>query len=75
MPLSPEFDGVARVRLRDAATIAHEVCHILGFPHAESGLIMAGQQIKLDGGITDQHIHYAALVRAAASKQPERSYA
>lgn len=68
-PLSPLFDGVARVRTRDALVVAHEICHVLGFAHSETGLMSPLRSSRLANGLTDDEIHYAALVRMTASQK------
>jgi hypothetical protein len=67
LPLSPRFDGIARVRTRDSWVIAHEICHVLGFEHSATGLMSPRRSSKLSDGITDAEIHRASLVRAAAA--------
>lgn len=68
-PMSPLFDGVARVRARDSRVVAHELCHVLGFPHGETGLMNPLRSGRLADELTDREIHYAALVRLAASQK------
>jgi hypothetical protein len=69
LPWSPNYDGVASVRVRDSWVVAHEICHVLGFEHSETGLMRPNRSSMLGDGITDQEIHHAALVRAAAAKR------